>query len=161
MFVGAAVEHLCFTFDVCVVGFGHSSLRCIECGLVLETENCKWVAIDGRPICIKHHHDITYTDVEKNYSKFIAGTTKRNFTFDPETGKAYDATDPECAKKFYEIYGDRKNNVALIAITNNRSNSLNDTTKRAFHKLQKEQKDRSLGGGYLMETKHTPIYPSL
>lgn len=82
--------------------------------------------------------EIDYNKVIINFKKQARNRT--NFTYDPISNKSYDVSKIKESKELYDTYGNGKDPLYIIGVTNNTAEEFNDYTKKAYLDLQNEQK---------------------
>ncbi|NIP61674.1 MAG: hypothetical protein GWN01_10955 [Nitrosopumilaceae archaeon] len=86
---------------------------------------------------------IDYNKAIINFEK--QATTRTNFSYDPLSNKSYDVSKIEESKKLYDAYGNGKDPLYVIGVTNNTTEEFNNYTKKAYLDLQNAKKTPLLG----------------
>lgn len=85
-------------------------------------------------------------DYNKAIINFEKESNKRtSFSYDPVSNKAYDVRKIEESKELYNVYGNGKDPLYIISITNNLSEEFNNYTNKAYLDLQNNKKTPFLG----------------
>lgn len=119
---------------------------------VLEESDdaCNWITLDdGRRVCAKsahgtRHKNPSYKNTVEGFTKFRSNTNEINFTFDQRTGNGYVFEDEVQRSKFYQKYGDGKNDLVLIGATNN-TGDLNEETEKIYNGLDSDNETLFIG----------------
>lgn len=86
---------------------------------------------------------IDYNKAIINFEKIA--NNRDNFSYDPVSNKSYDVSKIEESKELYDAYGNGKDPLYIIGITNNTNEEFNDYTKKAYLDLQNDKKTPLLG----------------
>ncbi|MBF85112.1 MAG: hypothetical protein CL489_11685 [Acidobacteria bacterium] len=79
---------------------------------------------------------LSYTDAAQSYDKFLASTKEKNYSFNPKTGKGFDAfNDQAAAKDFWKQHSNGKDPVYVVGITNHQGD-LDRETESAYDQAQ-------------------------
>lgn len=83
--------------------------------------------------------NISFSEAVDNFNKI--SDLQENFTFDPVACKSYDIGNLDESQKLYEQYGNGKDPIYLIGVTNNTTDQLLDPMiKKAYSDLQNDGK---------------------
>lgn len=86
---------------------------------------------------------VGYNKAIINFEK--QANTRTNFSYDPVSNKSYDVSKIEESKGLYDAYGNGKDPLYVIGVTNNTTEEFNNYTKKAYLDLQNAKKTPLLG----------------
>ena len=79
---------------------------------------------------------LSYTSALKTYAKFLKSTKEKAYSFNPKTGKGFDAfNDRDAAKDFWQQHSNGKDPVYVVGITNHQGD-LDRETESAYDQAQ-------------------------
>jgi len=79
---------------------------------------------------------LPYTSATQAYNQFLKSTKEKNYTFNPKTGKGFDAfNDLDAAKDFWKEHSNGKDPVYVVGITNHQGD-LDRETESAYDQAQ-------------------------
>ena len=119
-----------------------------------SSDDCIFRWINGHVVCLKDHGDynphdqsprISYDTAKNNFNKWHEETRRKYYTYDPVTNKSYSARKQDEMKDIYNQFGDKRNNVYVIATTNHRG-MLDSRLATQYKNIQSDGSRAFIGG---------------